>query len=549
MPPIRKKSFAAEQLARQKKTSPVVWVLAVIVVVALVVGGYVMYQRSVQEKAETETPKIKSIAVLPFKDLSPDKDQEWFCDGLADEIINDLQHIGSLRIIASTSSFAYKGQDKDVREIGKELEVDAIFEGSVTKYGSRLRIIAQLVNVTDGSHFFSEPYTYEMADLLDIRIDLSKKIVETLKITILSEEQAAIEKQYTDNIEAHDLYLLGRQYYRLRSAEGHEKALNYYKQAIEKDPNFALAYVGIADLYQTSWVKRFLPSRKIESEKIRELIVKALDIDNTLAEAYVTSAWNSLRDLEFSEAKQGFEKALELKPGNAQAHQWYHDYYLTIGKKDKAFSEILRAQELDPLSPLISSIIMRNFYIQGKVDKAMEQFDKTVNLDPNYGMNYIWVSEIYEDQGKYKDAVDAYSIGAELVGINPSAVEEQLGYLYAMTGEKDKAKNILNKLLKRSPVPLYNIARIYLGLDERGKAELVLKKMIEHNAAGTVPSYYIAVIYMKMDNIDKSLEWLEKNIEEGLFSAFYITIGSFWEPLRSDPRYNDLLKKMNIPKD
>ena len=279
MPPPPKKSFAAEQLAlrQQKKLNPVVWVLVGVVVVVLVVGGYVVYQRSVQEQAETEAEDIKSIAVLSFKNLSADPEQEYFCDGIAEVIINALTHVKDLRVIASTSSFTFKGKDAKAREIGKELDVETIMEGNVQKAGNRLRITAQLIKVADESHLFSETYDLNLEDIFAIQDTISLAIVEALEVELLGKEKTAIEKRYTENLGAYELYLLGLHN---RRSGNREKAVDYFQQAIDKDPDFALAYAGIADTYRYWGTYGGLPRNEAYS-KAKEAAGKALEIDDT----------------------------------------------------------------------------------------------------------------------------------------------------------------------------------------------------------------------------------------------------------------------------
>ena len=277
-----------------------------------------------------------------------------------------------------------------------------------------------------------------MDSIFVIQDAISKAIVKELKGKLLPGEKVTIEKHYTEDSVAYELYLLGRHYWKMRTVEGHEKAFNYFNQAIEKDTNFALAYVGLADIYLTPWIKRFVSDRETERDKVYEFVEKAIEIDSTCAEAYVSLAWNDHRNWNFTGAGRHFKRALELNPRNPQAHQWYHDYLWRIGKQEEAFAEIKRSQELDPLNPLLSSIIMNNYHLLGKDEKAIEQFHKTVQLNPNYGMNYVWVSYIYQDLGKFDEAINTFQKGLKLVGTNPFTIEKRLGYLYAKNGENDK---------------------------------------------------------------------------------------------------------------
>ncbi len=343
MQSMRKKSFAAEQLAlrQQKKVSPVVWVLVDVVVVALVVGGYVMYRRSV-EQADSEVQKIKSIAVLPFRDMSPDKDQDHLCEGIAEDIINALTYIKELKTLASTSSFAFKGKQMVIREIGKELGVDAVFEGSISKYGSKIRITAQLINVADGFHIISDKYDYETEDMFSIRDDISMKIVKALRVELGQEEKAAIEKRYTENSEAYNSYFLGRYHLKYLSEEEVNKAISYFMRATEIDPFYALAYAGIAESYNWLGTSHYLPPKE-SSIEVKKWVKKALDIDEKIAEAYISLATaNIWYDWDWDAAKKNYELAIEINPSNADVYFWYTDYYCAIGQYANAGLKVRR---------------------------------------------------------------------------------------------------------------------------------------------------------------------------------------------------------------
>jgi serine/threonine-protein kinase len=337
----------------------------------------------------------------------------------------------------------------------------------------------------------------------------------------------------------------------MRTVEGHEKAFDYFQQAIKKDPSYALAYVGLADIYLTFWIKSFEPDASTRRNIVYRLLEKALEIDSTCADAFVSLASNDESNWNFSDSEKHFKRALELNPNNAQAHQWYHDHLWKKGKPKEAFDEITRAQALDPLNPLISSIIMNNYHFLGEDDKAFEQFKKTVHLNPNYGMNFVWVSYIYQDLGNYAEAINTYKKGAQLVGANTSIVEERLGYLYAANGENDKAEQILLTLKKRIPPPLLSIAKIYISLGNQGKAQDILTEMIKRNTANELPSCDIAEIYLRMGNIEKSFEWYFKAVDEREMRSagsgeYFMELRPIWEPIRSHPKYEELRKKMGL---
>jgi len=318
--------------------------------------------RSLRKTLESEALKDQdattkthpSIAVLPFTNLSVDKEQEYFCDGMAEEIISALTHVEGLHIVARTSAFAFKGEKLDVREIGKRLNVGTVLEGSVRKAGNRLRISAQLINVADGYHLWSEKYDRDMEDIFAIQDEISLAIVDKLKVKLLGEEKAALVKRYTDNLEAYSLYLKGRYHWSKRTPEGIKKAIQHFKQVIEKDPNYALAHAGLADCYSMLEQARVLPAKEA-FPKAKAAVTKALEIDETLAEAHTSLAFvRWYYDWDWAGAEKEFLRAIELNPNYPTGHQWYAVYLAEMGRPAEAISEIKKAQELDPLLVIIN---------------------------------------------------------------------------------------------------------------------------------------------------------------------------------------------------
>ena len=388
MQSIRKKSFAAEQLAlrQQKKVSPVVLVLLGVVVVALVVGGYVMYQRNVKEEVETE--QIKSIAVLPFVDMSPEKDQEWFCDGVVEGIINAMTNVRDLQVTGRTSAFAFKDKGLGIPEIGEKLNVEAVLEGSILKSGNRILITAQLIKVSDGFHLWSQEYNRELKDVIDIRAEISIKIVEALKVELLGDEKAAIEKRYTENIEAWNLYKRGRYQLNDRSEEGVNKAVSYFKRAIEIDSNYALAYAGIADSYNLLGISHYI-SPKEASIEVNKWAKEALEIDEKIAEAHKSLASAHLwYDWDWETAQKEYIRAIELNPSNADTYFWYADYFRVMGKYEEALESLKRAHEIDPLSYIINLLLSESYFLTGRTEEAVKQCHKAIELNPNDGRGY-----------------------------------------------------------------------------------------------------------------------------------------------------------------
>ncbi|MFC1528696.1 tetratricopeptide repeat protein, partial [Candidatus Latescibacterota bacterium] len=494
----------------QKQKNPVVWALVIVLVLIVIASGVYFFLH--QQKQEPIEEPIRSIAVLPFRNMSADPEQEYFCDGLADDIILALTHVGELNVLARTSSFAFKGQDKDIRDIGRELEVDAVFEGSVSKSGNRLRINAQLINVTTGYHILTGQYDYEMEDALDIRDDICMRIVDELKINLGEKEKAAIEKRYTENVEADNEYKLGRYYLEMRTKEGVEQAFEHFTKAIEIDPDYALAYAGIADYYHYFSAFGLMPSKDAypEAKKAAE---KALELDNTLAEAYISLAIiNNWYDWDLQSAKYNLDQALKYNPGNSRIYYRHLEYYNITRQFEKGIETLQRAIELDPLRYVLYWNLLHSYCHLEKYDEAWEVADNIEKIFPkevdrhNYGRGVIYLY-----QGNYNDAIENFE---KIINKRLSALTD-IGYAYGMAGEKEKAAEIINKLKENSPLVSPFIAYMYLGMGEN----------------------------------DKVFEWLETAYENREPYLILITWDPGYDNLRSDPRFIALLKKMGFPED
>ena len=518
MPSLHKKSFAAEQLAlrKQKKVSPVVWVLVGVVVVVLVVGVYVVYQKSVvQKRVETEEEQIKSVAVLPFEDMSQEKDQEWFCDGIAETILNNLTKIDDLQVIARTSAFSFKGKNITIDEIAHILNVEAILEGSVIKSGNRLQITAQLIKADQGYNLWSETYKRETEDVFPIIEEISLKIVEALKITINADEKTAIEKHPTENLEAFDLYLLGNQYTYLGK---HDTALGYFNQAIQKDPDFALAYAGIAHVYNMLGYGGNKPPKET-FQKAKEAIGRALELDENLAEAHTEQVWTSLYyDWDWSTAEKSARRAIDLKPNYWWAHHFYRDYLMIMGRWDDAIAETQRAIELDPLGKR-TFLLPYTYYLAGRYEEGEKLCLELIALDPDDSFLHNILAGIYIGQGNISEAVELAEKAVDLHRSNyVNFLKAELARAYVLSGEREKAVQILDELLERPN-------------------------------EGSTPSSVIAIVHASLGEMDEAFEWLDKAYEDRESWVVYFKTFPEWEILRSDPRGKEFLKKMGLAED
>jgi TolB-like protein/Tfp pilus assembly protein PilF len=462
-----------------------------------------------------ETEQKKSVAVLPFADLSPRKDQEYFCDGLAEELINSLSKISDLRVVARTSAFSFREKDLDVREIGGKLDVETILEGSVRKAGNRVRITAQLINVADGYHTWSEKYDRDMEDIFAIQDEISLAIVDNLKVKLLGREKVKLVKRYTDNLEAYKLYLKGRYFWNKRYDIGVKKGLEYFQQAIEKDKDFALAYSGLADCYLIlSWYGGFFQEEAYQ--KAMEAALKALEIDDMLGEAHTSLAFiKLLADWDWTSSDREFKRAIELNPNYTTAHHWRSFNLFFRARFDEAIDEMKQALELDPFSLIINCDLGWVYYYSRQYDLAVEALQKTLEMDPNFVSAHSFLGRVYLQKGMYKEAL------AEL------------------KKEKEPSKGWMQNV-----ETLFAIA--YLKMGQKKEAKQILDDMIERAKQEYVSPYYIALLCFSVSENDLGFEWLDKAYKERDHWLFYLNVEPMFDSVRSDPRFSKLVKKIGL---
>ncbi len=457
-----------------------------------------------------------SIAVLPFTNMSADPEQEYFCDGMAEEIINALANLEGLRVVARTSAFALKEAKLDVRDIGKKLGVGTVLEGSVRKAGNRLRITAQLVSISDGCHLWSERYDREMEDVFAIQDEISLAIVDKLKVKLLGGGGVAATGHRTRDMEAYGLYLKGRFYWNKRSPADVTTALECFRQAIERDPDYAAAHAGVADCYLV-----FENMRELGPEEaFREVgisVSRALALDDRLAEAHATLAWiKMVRDWDWDGAEKELLRAIELNPSYATAHHWYSVYLMAIGRMHDALAEARRAAELDPLSPIISLLVGMMLLGVGQYDLAEKQFNKTLEIDPAFGIAYTGLCEIYARREMYDEALAAIEKSGNLPA-GDYWHQGARGYIYALSGRKPEALEILHEL------------------------EAAVVEGGTHAAA-------IGSIYAALGENEQAIVWLEKICETRSSQILFLVTDSALDGLRSDPKFIALLKKIGVRK-
>jgi serine/threonine-protein kinase len=455
-----------------------------------------------------------SIAVLPFANLSADLDQEYFCEGIAEEIIGSLTKVEGLRVVARTSSFAFREKTTDVREIGRTLRVDTVLDGSVKKAGDQLRITAQLSDSDNGYGLWSDTFDRELEDVFAIQDEISLAIVDTLKVKLLGEESARLTKHHTEDLVAHSLYLKGRHEWGKRSEGAIRKAIGLFEQAIQTDPGYAPPLIGISDAFGSMGFWGMLPPKEA-FPKAKAAALRALQIDESLGEAHGSLAWiSTVHEWDWDAAEQRFHWALELNPNDARVHNWYAFHLTFRGRLDEAMVEIRKAIRLDPLSLLINANYGLIHYSHREYDQAIRHYRKTLELDPNFGPAHLFLGCAHVQLGELRDAVRELEAAVQLTGGIPWAVG-YLGFAYARSGSESKARKLLREL----------------------------EGLAKHVYVSPVAS---ALIYYGLGNMDKLREWSEKAYEHRDVSLPHMKAFPEFDPLRSEPWYQELLRKMRL---
>jgi TolB-like protein/class 3 adenylate cyclase/Tfp pilus assembly protein PilF len=454
------------------------------------------------------------IAVLPLANIGSLPEDEYFADGLTEELISTLSKIGAFRVIARTSIIRYKKTSKNIGEIGQELGVSTIVEGSVRKSGNKIRVSAHLVDVKSEERKWSRDYDREIENTFEIQTDIAKKIAEALKVRLLREEKSAIEKESTKIPQAYNLYLNGRYYWNQRTEEGLKKAIEYFENALSKDPRFALAHTGISDSYaQLAWFEFMSPREAFPRAK--ENAEKALEIDDKLAEAHTSLGLVLFQyDHNWFAAEKEFRKAIELNPNYAPAHQFFADYLKALGRFDEALFEMKQAKEIDPLSLAINTGIGHVLYLSRQYDLAIEQYRKSVQMDPTFVQARLWFGRPYLQKGMYQEAISELEEAVKLSGGSNISLAV-LGHVYASAGKKAEAEKILKQLLERS----------------KGRY---------------VPSYWIALVYIGLSDKERAFEWLERAYQDNSSWLVWMKVEPRFDILRSDPRFDSFLEKMGL---
>ncbi|MFC2142560.1 protein kinase, partial [Acidobacteriota bacterium] len=481
-------------------------------IIAVAVVGLIIWSPWTQNNSTTILSEKPSIAVLPFDDESPQKDQGALCNGIPEQIILALSRVENLSVPAPTSSFSLRG--KDIKEIGEKLKVKTVLKGSLRKAGNRVRITPRLVNIDDGTLIWGETYDSEQDDIFVIQDEITLKIIEMLKVKLLGEERENVVKRYTNNSEAYDLYLKGRHFWNERTEEGFEQTIRYLREAIEKDPSYALAYAGIADTYNIlGWYSHLSPFDAFPKAKAAAL--RALEIDDDLAEAHASlAAYFLWHEWDWISAEREFKRSIDLNPGYATAHHWYADCLTIMRRADEAIAEMKRAQELDPLSLIINTDLAKEYLYARNYDQALKQCEKTLELNPNFYRVYKYLGQIYVQNSQLEEAISVFQDAKDLSRGHP-AVLAWLGYVYGLSGRVIEAHRLIEELENTS-------TQQYVS-----------------------PIYY-SFVHIGLGDIDRAFIWLEKAYDERSSWLIYIHRSPIYENLRTDNRYDALLRKMNL---
>ncbi|WP_051189413.1 tetratricopeptide repeat protein [Daejeonella oryzae] len=464
-------------------------------------------------KEQLKSGPGKSIAVLPFVNMSNDPGQEYFSDGMAEEILNSLSHLKDLKVAGRTSSFQFKGKNMDLREVGEKLGVSTVLEGSIRRQGNRLRIITQLINVEDGFHIWSERYDREMEDIFAIQDEIAFAITEKLKVTLLENDRELITKTHTQNTEAYHLYLQGRYFWNRRNEEGLKAASRFFEKALQKDPDYALAWAGLADTYSLMGEYTNISRRELFPKQM-DAVNRALKIDPNLGEAHISMATSlMLNDWDWENSEKEFKIGIKMSPNYATGHHWYAEWLLFTGNFNEAIREISIAVELDPVSQGILKDKGICYYYNRQYDEAIDIAMQTIDLDPDFAPVHRLLSLSYQAKGLFEKAISENECWGELTG-NKVKTDVALASIYAAAGKKEEARKIIQNL---TDVDLS-------GNDYRG----------------------MAVVYAALAESEKAFEWLEKSWEMHEESLCSLKVDPKFDALRNDPRFDVLLKKIGL---
>ena len=463
-------------------------------------------------------PQMRSLAVLPLENLSRDPDEEYFADSMTEAILTDLAKINALRVVSRTSVMRYKRTQKPLPEIAKELNVDAIVEGSVQRVGNRVRITAQLIRAATDQHLWAEAYERDLRDVLVLQDEVARNIAQQVRVKLTPEENIRLSSGRPVDPEAYQLYVKGRYFWAKRNQESFNRAISYFREAIDRDPSYAAPYSGLADcyvLFGSSFDVGGHPPSEVQP-KAKAAALKALELDSSLADAHNSLAYVKLNyDWDWSGAEAEFKRSLELNPGYAHGHHWYAHLLFSSGRRDEALAESTRSLELDPLSPILVVHLGWHYLYTRQHDRALDQLAKALELEPSYALAHWYRGLAYEEKKMYPEALRELTKTKDLLPGN-LAVQSDIGHVYAVSGNKSEAEKTIARLKQES-------TRTYVNL------------------------YELALIYIGLGQDDQAFDWLEKAYRERSDQLIYLKVDPRLDPIRSDSRFADLVRRVGIP--
>ena len=461
--------------------------------------------------------QITSLVVLPLENLSADTDQAYFADGMTDELIAHLAKIRSLRVISRTSSMEYKGTHTTLSQIARDLNVDAVVEGTVLRSGDRVRITAELVQVATDRHLWAETYESQLGDILALQSHVASAIVNEIRVKLTPEDQRRLASSRPVSTQSYENYLKGRYYWNKRSQESLTKAINYFQVAIEKDPQYALAYAGLADCYSiiASAIVGTVPTAEV-APKARAAALKALELDNTLAEAHTSLATVRFNyDWDWNAAARGFRRAVELNPSYATVYQRNSLYLMSMGRTRESIAEMNRAHDLDPLSISTNFSLGWRLYMSREYDQAIEQLRNTIDMDPDFVLPHLVLGQAYEQKKAYDQAITELRRAADISHNSPPALAA-LARTYGVSGRTTETRNLLDQLMQQSNKQY-------------------------------VSPFYVAIVHAGLGEDDQALDWLERAYRDRSNAIVFMKVDPQLDSLRSNPRFRELQRKLRLP--
>jgi TolB-like protein/DNA-binding winged helix-turn-helix (wHTH) protein/Tfp pilus assembly protein PilF len=485
------------------RPGPKIFTITALGVVLLSVVAYFLFSRP--NRVEPTAKQSQTIAVLPFKPMNQTGQDEFLELGMADALITKLSNLRQIVVRPTSAVRKYAALEQDPVAAGRELKVASVLEGSVQRLDDRIRVTVQLVSVEDGTPLWAEKFDEKFANIFAVQDSISEKIAERLALKLTGEELRRLTKRYTDNIEAYQLYLKGRYFWEMRTEEAMKKSVGYFEQAIQIDPNYALAYAGIAHSYTALRARGYVAPLE-GAQKMKEAVTKALELDDNLAEAHTAMGTYKITEFDWPGAEREFKRAIELDPNYPTAHLWYGFFLEGMGRQDENIAERKRALELDPLNLEINASLGSAYFYAGQYDKAIEQEGKALELNSNFQVAHQYLGRIYMTKGMYDEAISEFQ---------KSGLKGSLGHAYAVSGRRAEAQKTLAELIEASKyryISPLDIAQIYAGLEEK----------------------------------DQAFQWLEKAYQEHVTSLLFLKVDKSFSSLHSDARFQNLLQRVGF---